>query len=577
MELRQQGARAQRHRAAVDGVPAELLQPLHDRTVRRGALRRRRRTSDDFTYSDLGIASFTWELDGSGAGCAGEFLPLYSCMDAYEANNLPGLYYDAAAARTPYQLSLGPTATSVTTSGAGASVTVTTAAKRLGVRRQRRRQAGRPERHGCAHLRRDGAVGRRYGAAHDHPRQRHLRSPRRRPSTRAPRRPSPTCRRRTRRATGVRPSRSGSPRPDTRRHARPPQLDKPTHHERESAHGLGSNSTSLASTPCGLGCCHGRTCDGVDPPGRRRHVGFLAGARPDDVRHLGAGGEPNRSPGGAVDVARLTTCWSPGRAPCSTCSGSTATRTRLAAVSGVQVVGSVRAAPVGPMPAGTRQPGQHPAAAAGRQEVRDLLRRLPHGEGVRPVRERPADEVPRAGQEDRVRQDLHRRPPPERGLRDRWTRRSGCKLTPNVDKPRFLLETQIHAREIATSEMSWRLLTDARRRVRQGRPDHRPAPKQRDLGRAAGQPRRRPHHGGGSREGRHRLRLAGLAAQERRPEADARGWLSAAVGRQPARCRPEPELVRGVGWRKHQQGPVLGGLPGQGEDVGAGDPCARET
>ena len=35
-----------------------------------------------------------------------------------------------------------------------------------------------------------------------------------------------------------------------------------------------------------------------------------------------------------------------------------------------------------------------------------------------------------------------------------------CKLTPNSDRPRFLLETQIHAREIATSEMSWRFLTD---------------------------------------------------------------------------------------------------------------------
>lgn len=37
--------------------------------------------------------------------------------------------------------------------------------------------------------------------------------------------------------------------------------------------------------------------------------------------------------------------------------------------------------------------------------------------------------------------------------------RKGCSLRPNVDKARFLLETQIHAREIATSEMSWRFLT----------------------------------------------------------------------------------------------------------------------
>jgi murein tripeptide amidase MpaA len=36
---------------------------------------------------------------------------------------------------------------------------------------------------------------------------------------------------------------------------------------------------------------------------------------------------------------------------------------------------------------------------------------------------------------------------------------NSCQLTPNVDKVRFLLETHIHAREIATDEMSWRFLT----------------------------------------------------------------------------------------------------------------------
>jgi carboxypeptidase T len=35
----------------------------------------------------------------------------------------------------------------------------------------------------------------------------------------------------------------------------------------------------------------------------------------------------------------------------------------------------------------------------------------------------------------------------------------GCQLKPNVDKARFLLETRIHAREVATSEMSWRWMT----------------------------------------------------------------------------------------------------------------------
>jgi hypothetical protein len=36
---------------------------------------------------------------------------------------------------------------------------------------------------------------------------------------------------------------------------------------------------------------------------------------------------------------------------------------------------------------------------------------------------------------------------------------SGCGLDPQTSKPRLLLETQIHAREIATSEMAWRFLT----------------------------------------------------------------------------------------------------------------------
>jgi hypothetical protein len=36
---------------------------------------------------------------------------------------------------------------------------------------------------------------------------------------------------------------------------------------------------------------------------------------------------------------------------------------------------------------------------------------------------------------------------------------SGCQLTPQVGKARFLLETHIHAREVATDEMSWRFMT----------------------------------------------------------------------------------------------------------------------
>lgn len=83
-------------------------------------------TSDDWTYATLGIASFTWELDGSGS-CSG-FLPPYSCMDAYETNNLPGLFYDAAAARRPYKLSLGPTVLTAKAALATGAVTVTATA-----------------------------------------------------------------------------------------------------------------------------------------------------------------------------------------------------------------------------------------------------------------------------------------------------------------------------------------------------------------------------------------------------------------------------------------------------------------
>jgi hypothetical protein len=36
---------------------------------------------------------------------------------------------------------------------------------------------------------------------------------------------------------------------------------------------------------------------------------------------------------------------------------------------------------------------------------------------------------------------------------------NGCKLKPNVDKARFLFVAQIHARELTTSEMTWRMLT----------------------------------------------------------------------------------------------------------------------
>jgi carboxypeptidase T len=83
-------------------------------------------TSDDWSYDKLGIASFTYELDQTGQ-CEG-FLPPYSCMNTYEANDLPSLYYAAAAARTPYKLSLGPTILDIGAKASGGTVKVTATA-----------------------------------------------------------------------------------------------------------------------------------------------------------------------------------------------------------------------------------------------------------------------------------------------------------------------------------------------------------------------------------------------------------------------------------------------------------------
>jgi len=55
-------------------------------------------TSDDWSYGELGIASFTIEL----ASC-GSFTPAYSCTAGEYNRNLPALMYVASIARAPYQ------------------------------------------------------------------------------------------------------------------------------------------------------------------------------------------------------------------------------------------------------------------------------------------------------------------------------------------------------------------------------------------------------------------------------------------------------------------------------------------
>jgi hypothetical protein len=59
-------------------------------------------TTDDFTYGNLGIASYTFEL-GSGSGSCGGFFPQYSCMDSlFWPRNKGALLAAAKAAKAPY-------------------------------------------------------------------------------------------------------------------------------------------------------------------------------------------------------------------------------------------------------------------------------------------------------------------------------------------------------------------------------------------------------------------------------------------------------------------------------------------
>ncbi|MBP2327489.1 hypothetical protein JOF56_007874 [Kibdelosporangium banguiense] len=59
-------------------------------------------TTDDFTYGNLGIASYTFEL-GSGSGSCGGFFPQYSCMDSlFWPKNKGALLTAAKAAKAPY-------------------------------------------------------------------------------------------------------------------------------------------------------------------------------------------------------------------------------------------------------------------------------------------------------------------------------------------------------------------------------------------------------------------------------------------------------------------------------------------
>jgi len=88
-------------------------------------------TTDDWSYGELGIASYTFEMGGYSDG----FLPPCSRYDAIIQSNLSALLYAARVARAPYQLSAGPDVISPTIAfdavGRTAHLTATVASNQI--------------------------------------------------------------------------------------------------------------------------------------------------------------------------------------------------------------------------------------------------------------------------------------------------------------------------------------------------------------------------------------------------------------------------------------------------------------
>jgi murein tripeptide amidase MpaA len=138
--------------------------------------------------------------------------------------------------------------------------------------------------------------------------------------------------------------------------------------------------------------------------------------------------------------------------------GTDSTARALATVSGAAVVGRVPAAPSGPVP---------PAPSS--QD--NILPKLLHGKkyptyygGYRTVKGYDQFE----SDLQTAYPDLVKKIVIGKSFTGRNTMnavcvtedaQNSCQLTPKVDKARFLLETHIHAREVATDEMAWRFLT----------------------------------------------------------------------------------------------------------------------
>ena len=76
-------------------------------------------TSDDHTYGELGVPSYTFEVGSS-------FMPNYSVIDAVQwPENKPAFIYAAKIARTPYMTVKGPDALNLNTNVNGSNLTLT--------------------------------------------------------------------------------------------------------------------------------------------------------------------------------------------------------------------------------------------------------------------------------------------------------------------------------------------------------------------------------------------------------------------------------------------------------------------
>ena len=86
-------------------------------------------TTDDWSYGELGIASYTFEMGSSSDG----FLPSCDRYDALVQPNLGALFYAARVARAPYQNSPGPDTISLITASTTSTVhfTATIASERV--------------------------------------------------------------------------------------------------------------------------------------------------------------------------------------------------------------------------------------------------------------------------------------------------------------------------------------------------------------------------------------------------------------------------------------------------------------